>query len=86
MERCTEEPTTFLNGEIMETRYETYSISYKNHIYVFGGCKKNFRNYTTYNDMFKLNLKTKIWQKVTQKGTIPSARSSGSSVLYKNFM
>lgn len=86
MERWNFEPTSFNFGETLEPRYEFYSVLYKNYFYLFGGCKKNFNSYTYYNDMFKLNLKTKKWKKVEQKGKIPTVRSSGSFILYKNFL
>lgn len=56
---------------------------YGDSLYIFGG-KDTEGN--KLNDMWQLNLTSKVWTKVEQKGDIPIERSGASLITYKDFL
>jgi N-acetylneuraminic acid mutarotase len=91
MDNWIEEKTSHLVNQKPEKCYESTCVTYKDEIYIFGGCKseKLTRDYTFYNEVFKYNISTNIWSRVNwnrTKGIKPSPRSSHTSVVYDGKM
>jgi len=62
-------------------RYSHAACSYKNSMYVFGGCTSTN---TTFNDLWKLNLSTRSWVRPLPIGSYPSPKACATLVLYKD--
>lgn len=62
-------------------RYSHSACSYENSMYVFGGCTCTS---TTFNDLWKLDLSTRKWQRLLTMGSYPSPKACASLVYYKN--
>lgn len=53
-------------------------------MYIFGGCTKTG---TTFNDLWKLDLDTRKWERPIPMGTYPSPKACASMVYYnKSFV
>lgn len=53
----------------------------ENHMYVFGGCTSTN---TTFNDLWKLNLSTRMWVRPLPTGCYPSPKACATLVRYKD--
>lgn len=67
---------------VVSARYHHSSCVVDNVMYVFGGC---FSELTIYNDLWKFDLKSKIWTRIIATGALPLPRLCPSFTLYKMF-
>eukprot|EP01080_Neovahlkampfia_damariscottae_P010118 gene10118-2537_t len=86
-----EENTSYVHNQKPEKCYESTCVSFKDNLYVFGGCKsqKLGRDYTFFNDVFKYEITTNIWSIIPwnrTKGVKPAPRSSHTSIIYDKKM
>lgn len=52
-----------------------------NYMYVFGGCTSTC---TTFNDLWKLDLSSRKWDRLLSMGSYPSPKACATLVYYKN--
>ena len=64
-------------------RSNHWASVYGDSLYIFGG-KDTERN--KLNDLWQLNLSTKTWKKIEQKGDIPIERSGATLITYKDYL
>ncbi|XP_063972153.1 F-box only protein 42 [Diachasmimorpha longicaudata] len=69
-------PTPIIGG-----RFSHSACTYNNSMYVFGGCTKTS---TTFNDLWKLDLDTRKWDRPLAKGNYPSPKACASMVYYND--
>ncbi|CAD6216319.1 GSCOCG00004472001-RA-CDS [Cotesia congregata] len=65
---------------IITNRHSHSACTYENSMYIFGGCTKTG---TTFNDLWKLDLDTRKWERPIPMGTYPSPKACASMVYYK---
>ncbi|KAK9496535.1 hypothetical protein O3M35_013195 [Rhynocoris fuscipes] len=70
---------TFQNN--ITKRYSHSACVHENSMYVFGGCTSTS---TTFNDLWKLDLSTRRWQRLLTMGRYPSPKAYASLVYYKS--
>ncbi|OAD60168.1 F-box only protein 42 [Eufriesea mexicana] len=61
-------------------RHSHSACTYENSMYVFGGCTAR---YTTFNDLWRLDLDTRKWIRLITMGTYPSPRGCATMLYYK---
>ncbi|XP_034950918.1 F-box only protein 42 [Chelonus insularis] len=61
-------------------RHSHSACAYENSMYIFGGCTKTG---TTFNDLWKLDLDTRKWERPIPMGNYPSPKACASMVYYK---
>lgn len=69
-----------LQSNIITKRYSHSACVHENYMYVFGGCTSTS---TTFNDLWKLDLSTRKWQRLLTMGRYPSPKAYASLVYYK---
>lgn len=62
-------------------RYSHSACRYGNSMYVFGGCTSTS---TTFNDLWRLDLNKREWERPLTMGTYPSPKACASIVCYKD--
>ncbi|KAK7788265.1 hypothetical protein R5R35_013970 [Gryllus longicercus] len=62
-------------------RYSHSACRYGNSMYVFGGCTSTS---TTFNDLWRLDLNKRQWERPLTMGTYPSPKACASVVCYKD--
>ncbi|CAH1395811.1 unnamed protein product [Nezara viridula] len=67
--------------QIITKRYSHSACSHENAMYVFGGCTCTS---TTFNDLWKLDLSTRQWQRLLTMGSYPSPKACASLVYYNH--
>ncbi|XP_058799183.1 F-box only protein 42-like [Phymastichus coffea] len=71
-------------GQTIAKRHSHSACTYENSMYVFGGCTATS---TTFNDLWKLDLDTRKWERPTTMGSYPSPKACATMLYYKkNFI
>ncbi|KAK0073487.1 hypothetical protein PV325_009641 [Microctonus aethiopoides] len=70
----------FCNPEKIGKRHSHSACTNENSMYIFGGCTKAS---TTFNDLWKLDLDTREWERPMPMGNYPSPKAYSSMVYYK---
>ncbi|EFN83938.1 F-box only protein 42 [Harpegnathos saltator] len=77
-------PSTHWHLPTISKRHSHSACIYDNSMYVFGGCSSTW---TTFNDLWKLDLDTRTWVRPNTMGSYPSPKACATMLYYqKNFI
>lgn len=72
-----------MNTTGITKRYSHSAIVCDDLMYVFGGCTSSM---TTFNDLWKLDLNTRMWVRPLTTGAYPSPKACSTLVQYKEML
>lgn len=71
------------NDNVPAPRYSHGSVLIDQYLYIFGGSGSGFPQGSTFNDLFRLDLTKRSWEKIKVDGLLPAPRECCSLVGYK---
>ena len=77
---CSKKDSLLLSPDVIFMFKEIYLVT-DGKLYVFGGCTSTC---TTFNDLWTLDLTTRIWSRPVTTGSYPSPKASASMINYNN--
>lgn len=72
------------NDNAPRPRFSHASIAIEKYLYIFGGSGSGSPQGSTFNDIFRLDLSTRTWEKIKAEGLLPAPRECCSFVSYKD--